>query len=481
MKGLAPTPPSHGTALDPLESALGFWNCCASLAELWWSRHGGVQPEGIARPRLESLVAFARERSPFYRERYRDLPARIDSTLQLPVLSRAELMSHFDELCTDRDIRRASVERFLADRQAVGRRFLGRYQAWKSSGTSGVPGIYVQDSEAMTTYEALVAAQLESAAVDPARLLAAGGRSALVIATGDHYASITAWERLRRVFPAAGARSFPVLAPLDELVAELNGFQPAYLASYPSVLSLLASEQRARRLRIAPALAWSGGETLSPAAQQAIERAFGCAVVNEYGSSECLAIAHGCREGWLHVNAEWVILEPVDAHGRPTPPGATSHTVLLTNLANRVQPILRYDLGDRITVAPGPCACGSALPAIRVAGRSAAPLELRDAAGTKVPIPALAIETAAERAAGGARFQVARIAPDRLAVRVDEAGGGSGGTGKRIAAALRTYLAAQSLANVRVTIAREAPRVDRASGKLPSVIVEAPCRETTRA
>ena len=480
MKGLAPTPPLHGTALDPLESALGFWNCCASLAELWWSRHGGVQPEGIARSRLETLVAFARERSPFYRERYRGLPGRIDSTSHLPALRRAELMSHFDELCTDREVRRGEVERFLADRGAVGRLFLGRYHVWKSSGTSGVPGLFVQDAQAMAVYEALVAAALESASVDPARLLAGGGRSALVIATGDHYASITAWQHLRRVFPAVSARSFSVLAPLARLVRELDDFQPAYLASYPSVLSLLACEQRAGRLRIAPALVWSGGESLSPAAQRAIEGAFGCTVMNEYGSSECLAMAHGCRAGWLHVDAEWVILEPVDADGRPTAPGATSHTVLVTNLANRVQPILRYDLGDRITLAPGPCPCGSPLPAIRVEGRSARPLELRGADGSTVPVPRLALETAAESAAQGARFQVARIAPDRVAVRVD-GGDGSSATAKRIAAALRAYLAAQSLANVRVTAAREAPRPDRASGKLASVVAEAPCRATTRA
>ena len=48
-----------------------------------------------------------------------------------------------------------------------------------------------------------------------------------------------------------------------------------------------------------------------------------------------MSIAFGCREGWLHVNADWVMLEPVDANYRPTPLGQISHTVLLTNLAKR--------------------------------------------------------------------------------------------------------------------------------------------------
>ena len=70
-----------------------------------------------------------------------------------------------------------------------------------------------------------------------------------------------------------------------------------------------------------------------------IERAFDCALINEYGSSECMSIAFSCSERALHVNSDWVILEPVDADYRPILPGASSHTVLLTNLANRVQPI----------------------------------------------------------------------------------------------------------------------------------------------
>lgn len=59
----------------------------------------------------------------------------------------------------------------------------------------------------------------------------------------------------------------------------------------------------------------------------------------------------------LHLNADWVILEPVDAALRPVPPGNPSHSTLLTNLANRVQPIIRYDLGDSVTMLPAPPSC----------------------------------------------------------------------------------------------------------------------------
>ena len=477
MEGLAPTPPQAAAALGSFETALGFWKCCASLAGLWWSRHGGVQTGEIARARLRELVAFAREASPYYRRLYAGLPRDVSSIEALPPTTRAALMAHFDQACTDRRVRRAEVERFVADPERMGDLFLGRYQAWKSSGTAGVPGLFLQDADAMAVYEALVAAQLERVPVDPLRVAASGARAAIVVATGDRYASITAWDYLHRIVPSSRARSFSVLAPIAELVAGLNAYRPSFLASYPSTLALLAAEQRAGRLAIAPALAWSGGETLGTAAKAAIEAAFGCGVMNEYGASECLAIAYGCAAGWLHVNSEWVIVEGVERDGSPTPPGELSHTTLVTNLANRVQPILRYDLGDRVVLAPSPCACGNPLPAIRVRGRRADALAFARDDGATVSLPSLAIETVVEQAAGGCRFQVVRAASDRLVLRLGAADAAARSSAWRNASrALRGYLAAQRLPDVRISLGRDAPRVDPRSGKLRSVVAEPPCR-----
>ena len=44
--------------------------------------------------------------------------------------------------------------------------------------------------------------------------------------------------------------------------------------------------------------------------------------------------------------------------------------MLVTNLANYAQPIIRYEIGDMITMATEPCGCGSNLPLIdHVEGR----------------------------------------------------------------------------------------------------------------
>ena len=84
---------------------------------------------------------------------------------------------------------RRGVEVFLADRTHIGERFRDRFVVWKSSGSTGEPGIFVQDSAALAVYDALLAVQLQSAPL-AARyawgLLSQGGRAALIAATGDH-------------------------------------------------------------------------------------------------------------------------------------------------------------------------------------------------------------------------------------------------------------------------------------------------------
>jgi putative adenylate-forming enzyme len=470
---------------NPLAPALELWRRAANLAELWWSRHAGWAHGGVAAQRLHRLVHHARAHSPFYRRWYKDVALSpvlphgegLELLAELPPVTKSQLMGRFEEWHTDPRIRRPELERFLADRGRVGERFMGQYHVFKSSGTSGPPGIFLQDAAAMAIYDALVAAHVDGPALGPAgiaRMIASGGRAALVAAAGDHFAGITAWEHLRRVVPGIARRSFSVLDPIATLVRELNAFAPAFLASYPSVLWLLAAEQEAGRLHIAPALLWSGGEMLGDSARQAIEHAFQCRVMNEYGASECLSIAHECADGCMHVNSEWVLLEGVEADGTPTAPGKLSHTVLITNLANRVQPIIRYDLGDRMVTLAQACSCGDTRTAMRIEGRTDAVVEFRNESGEIVRLAPLALSTVVEEAAGEHRFQLAQVGADRLVVRFDAHGAGRAATWRIVHDALRNYLATQSLGNVRVSLDRAPPRLDPRSGKLHAVVVEAP-------
>ena len=472
-------PAARSDPWGSLRSSMAWWNWLSRTSEIWSTRSGGLAMVDAARDRrLIALVAFARTHSAYYREAYRDVPAQGAAIEDLPVVTKRRLMERFDDWVTDPQVTRAGVDAFVADRERIGERYLDRYVLWKSSGTTGEPGIFVEDADALAVGDALVTAQLEAVGLAQRfaeGMITHGGRAVLIAATSEHFATVASWRRLRMGNPWSGSHCLSVMEPLPRLVAELNAFQPAFVASYPTMLFLLAGEKSAGRLTITPTCLWSGGEYLAPAAQTEIERAFGCPIANQYGTSECMSIAFGCDAGWLHVNADWVVLEPVDHDYRPTPPGRPSHSVLLTNLSNRVQPIIRYDLGDSILVKPEPCACGNPLPAIRVEGRRDDIVALSARDGSVVRLLPLALSTVVEEATGVHRFQIVQDAPDRLRLRLEVVDAGARKAAWRdAAAALRGYLLRQALSNVRITLDPHPPAIDPRSGKLRQVIAAVP-------
>jgi phenylacetate-coenzyme A ligase PaaK-like adenylate-forming protein len=151
--------------------------------------------------------------------------------------------------------------------------------------------------------------------------------------------------------------------------------------------------------------------------------------------------------------------------------------VLLTNLANRVQPLIRYDLGDSVTLLPA-CRCGSPLPAIEAHGRSDDVLRLQAADGTEVPVSPLALTTAVEEGIAGHRFQVVQTGPSDIDVRLDATEPSErAAEWQTVRRALRAFLVSQSAGNVRLHLATEAPAPERGSGKLREVVAPAVSRQ----
>lgn len=371
------------------------------------------------RTRVTEMVAFARANSPYYRELYRHLPEEVTDLTLLPVTSKKELMARFDDWVTDREVTISKARAFAENPDLIGERFLGKYTLNTSSGTTGTPGIFVLDDPSMAVVSAMALRTLQAwlGFGDLVRILAGGGRMAMTFAPGSHAATAVPAARVRK---SASWRkrvlTLSVHAPLSEMVSQLNEFRPALLAPYASIARLLEGEQEAGRLNIRPVLMVLFAEGLPVGEYDRIAAAFKCKVSNSYAATECPFLSYSCEERWLHVNSDWVVLEPVDAEYRPVPPGEQSHTVLLSNLANRLQPVLRYDLGDSIVQRPDPCPCGNPLPAIRVRGRSADVLTFPTEGGERVSIPPLAFEI--DHIPGIALFQIVQTRPTSLRVRL---------------------------------------------------------------
>ncbi|HKS58742.1 MAG TPA: hypothetical protein VJS12_25855 [Steroidobacteraceae bacterium] len=388
------------------------------------STGGGEAIAQRQRLRFAEIVTYARTSSPYYRDLYRDVPREIDDPTTLPVTDKKALMARFDDWATDRDVTLEKARAFASNPDLIGDRFLGKHTLATTSGTTGTPGIFIIDDGAMRVTSALALRMIRSwlGVGDVTRIVAGRRRLAMVADIGHHSATSVAAARLLKS-PSRRKRVqlLSVRTPLPELVAQLNAFQPTLVAPYASMARLMASEQEAGRLRIHPVVMILAAEGLPLREYDRIAKVFESKLGNSYAATECPFLSYSCEQHWLHVNADWVVIEPVDASYRRVAPGTQSHTVLLTNLANRVQPIVRYDLGDSIVERPDPCPCGNPLPAIRVQGRSADVLSFRTESGEQVAIAPLAFEV--DHVPGVELFQIVQTTPTNLRVRLRPAAG----------------------------------------------------------
>ena len=163
-------------------------------------------------------------------------------------------MEHFDEVVTQPGVTRAAIEDFIADPDRIGHSLLGRFSVFTSSGTTGTPGYFVHDPDAMAVYDALEAQRFRGllSPTDLLRQVMEGDRYAMVAATEGHFAGIATVERMRRWAPwmSDAVRAFALLQPCAALVQELNLYRPTILATYPTAAEMLAEEQEAGRLRL---------------------------------------------------------------------------------------------------------------------------------------------------------------------------------------------------------------------------------------
>lgn len=156
-------------------------------------------------------------------------------------------------------------------------------------------------------------------------------------------------------------------ARLEAFVSWIRAHRPRMLFGYPSALTYIARHAQERGIALdglGVRVAFVTSERLYDEQRAAISRAFGCPVANGYGGRDAGFIAHECPEGGMHVSAEDIVVETVDAEGRPTPAGVAGE-IVVTHLATGDFPFVRYRTGDVGVLDDGPCACGRGLPLLK--------------------------------------------------------------------------------------------------------------------
>jgi phenylacetate-CoA ligase len=314
--------------------------------------------------RLNRILDQAKENSPFYRNRLKDLKLPISSfeTLNsIPILTKQDLRDNFDSIkCTN-----IPNMRFVES---------------KSGGSTGIPVRYCWDKHGMDWNRGSVYRSAEWADI-------ALGQKTIQM-TGSHfdfkefqkfYWKMVFWLQRYKDLPVA------VITPeiLEEYYVEVCRYRPSSIWGYASALDKFAEYINAKHpetdFSFLRAIITSS-ETLRPNQRDRINSAFGgIKVFDHYGSREMYLASECSEHSGYHIHSEVIYMEVVDKNCQSLPPGELGR-IIVTDLSNEAFPFIRFEMGDVGVLAEEKvCPCGLTLPMLsRMEGRIADMVVLKD-------------------------------------------------------------------------------------------------------
>lgn len=178
-------------------------------------------------------------------------------------------------------------------------------------------------------------------------------------------------DKLLRTYLIPAFAMSPV--KIDGFIKQINALKPKMLFGYPSALAHIAIHaQKTGQVMsdLGIKVAFVTSERLYDHQREKIEEVFSCPVANGYGGRDAGFIAHQCPAGSMHITAEDIIVEIVDNAGQILPDGEAGE-IVVTHLATRDFPFIRYRTGDIGVLGDELCSCGRGLPLLKeIQGRT---------------------------------------------------------------------------------------------------------------
>lgn len=378
-------------------------------------RMGNSERVALQQKRLKELISYVKVNSPYFAALYEHIDENAPLSA-LPVTNKKEMMTHFDQWITDRSITKAKVEHFMSDISNVGTKLDGKYLVYTTSGSTGNPCVVLYDESTINVSSAIGVIRSFARKEDMTAFIKSGKKTIALFADNGFYLGCGSVRYNLRKMPWKKnvMKTFEVRKPTDEIVNVLNEFQPSMIGCYPTAMEVLADEQEKGRLKIKPAIIMTGGEKLNDDVREHLSNVFGCYVQTNYSCTEGGTMACECTARHFHINDDWVILEAVDENNKPVPFGTQSSKVLLTNLANRICPIIRFEITDRVVLHNEPCRCGNMRPWLTVEGRTDDILCFENG----IRIAPMSLYAVLKEVHGIERFQLIQQEDDRLELRL---------------------------------------------------------------
>ena len=406
--------------------------------------------------RLKKLVKYAKSNSTYFNYLYHDINENFVLE-DLPITNKVEMMKQFDSWITDSNVNMQKVQKFTENIENIGHMLNGKYLVFKTSGSTGNPAVVLYDKQNINVASAVAAFRTFARKEDFKRFMKNGKRTAGVFANYGFYLACRMSKYLQLKMPSKKNKiTIDVNLPEEKIIKELNNFKPAMLSGYPSNLALLANF---KELTIKPDVVITGGELLTDKVRKKLIDKFNCYVQTHYSCTEAGEIACECSEKHLHINEDWVIVEPVDKNNNPVAYDIRSDKVLITNLSNYIQPFIRYELTDRVIVHNEKCKCGKNSCWLEVEGRTDDILEFEN----EILIAPMSFYKILEEIKEIDRFQLIQKSFRKLELRIVSCK-------KEIAfekakERLIEFLNSKNIFNVELYLSDDLPQANKLSGK----------------
>ena len=304
--------------------------------------------------RLKALLVHAGEHVPYYRDLFAKLEFDPNAVASTTDLQRLPFL--------DKAVIRANTEVLKSDQAKDLARF-------NTGGSSGEPLIFFIGNERVSHD---VAAKWRAT-----RWWGVNIGDPEIVLWGSPI-ELTSQDRMRQFRDALmRTKLLPAFEMSPEkvagFIAEIRTMQPKMLFGYPSAFAHIARYAQEHSIRLDDLgikVAFVTSERLYDHQRELIQRVFGCPVANGYGGRDAGFIAHQCPAGGMHLTYEDIIVEIIDAEGRVLPVGESGE-IVVTHLATRDFPFIRYRTGDIGVLDDQPCSCGRTLPLLKsIEGRS---------------------------------------------------------------------------------------------------------------
>jgi len=318
-----------------------------------------AQIERLQEKRLRKLLKHVLTHSKFYQNHYKKAGITLDNYKKVPVreiptINKDIMMANYDDFVCDPNLKRKKLEKFIAEHPETKDLFMGKYHVIHTSGSSGKIGIFVYGPNDWAILIAMAINRVTKTKIN----LFKKARLAYIGAMGGHYAGISlASSAPKFLFDFI---AIDINSPLEEIIKKINDFQPRTLSGYSSGAYLLAEEQLKGNVNINLEKILCSGDPMSPHMQEKIVEAFNVEPTNYYAASESICMAAHCdKHKYLHLFDDWHVFD------------FDKENLIMTNLYNFTQPLIRYEMNDAIALEEKGCDCGWSFPVIKtIAGRS---------------------------------------------------------------------------------------------------------------